>query len=108
MIIPVGTHDENLLRGTIEDHRFIRCVGSSGSWFALGVVIRTDRILHIVLLPPDDAEHMDTYFDFIKPMEKNEFVFQFLDFLPGDKTRGAHWTLYQKEYFFQPVLRGVA
>ncbi|HJZ11542.1 MAG TPA: hypothetical protein VJ521_05305 [Acidobacteriota bacterium] len=108
MIIPIGTHDENLLRGTIEDRRFIRCVGSSGGWFALGVVIRAGQLLHIVLLPPDRAEHMDTYFGFIKSIEKNEFVFQFMDFIPGDATSGAHWTLYKKEYRFQPELRGVA
>jgi hypothetical protein len=108
MIIPIGTYDPKLLRGSIEDSRFIRCMGSSGSWFAFGVVIRTDEILHVVLLPPDRAEHMDTYFGFIKTFEKKEFMFQFLDFVPGDATSESHWVVYQKEYRFQPELRGVA
>ncbi len=108
MIIPIAAYDKNLLRGTIEDRRFIRCVGSSGSWFALGVFVRTGDMLHAVFLPPDDADHMDTYFDFIGSMEKKTFVFQFMDFVPGDKVKGPCWTGYQKEYSFDPALRGVA
>lgn len=108
MIIPIGTYDAGLLRGSIEDNRFIRCVGSSGFWFAFGVIVRTDKILHVVLLPPDRAHHMDTYVEFTKTFEKNEFAFQFLDFVPGDNTKETHWTVYRKEYRFQPHLRGVA
>lgn len=102
MIIPLGGYSKELLRGSIEDRRFIVCVGSSGSWYALGVFVRTDETMHIVLMPPDDARHMDTYFSLIADMYKKEFKFQFLDFSPANENDGAHWTGYRREYEFQP------
>ncbi|MEX2091849.1 MAG: hypothetical protein WD971_04185 [Pirellulales bacterium] len=66
MVIPLGGYDTKILRGSIEDRRFIVCVGSSGRFYALGVFVRTDASMHIVLLPPDEADHMDTYFELIK------------------------------------------
>lgn len=104
MVIPLGGYNESLIRGSIEDHRFIRCVGSSGGWYALGVLIRTDTTMHVVLLPPDDATHMDTYFALIEDMYKKDFRFQFLDFIPASASEGAHWKGYQQEFQFEPGL----
>jgi hypothetical protein len=106
MVIPLGGYNEGLLRGSIEDHRFIRCIGSSGSWYALGVLIRTDKTMHIVLLPPDDATHMDTYFGLTEDMYKKDFRFQFLDFIPANNGKAAYWKGYQQEFQFEPGLPG--
>ena len=61
MIIPLGEFNKDSLRGSIEDRRFLVCLGSSGRFYGLGVFVRTNDCMHVVLLPPDDAEHMDTY-----------------------------------------------
>jgi hypothetical protein len=102
MVIPLGGYNESLLKGSIDDHRFIRCIGSSGDWYALGVLVRTDNTMHIVLLAPDDATHMDTYFELIADMYRKDFRFQFLDFVPETKTEGAYWKGYQQEFQFDP------
>ena len=106
MVIPLGGYNKEILRGSIEDRRFIVCVGSSGAFYALGVFVRTDDSMHIVLLPPDDAEHMDTYFELTKDMHRKDFKFKFIDFHPADGAEGAHWVGYQELIEFEPGPKG--
>lgn len=76
MILPMKSFDQNLLKGTIEDNRFILCAGSSGRPFAIGVLVRTDDHMHVVFLPPSTADSVDTYMGFIANPNKGEFRYQ--------------------------------
>jgi hypothetical protein len=102
MVIPLGGYNKDLIRGSIEDRRFIVCVGSSGAFYALGVFIRTDDSMHIVFLPPDEAENMDTYFELTRDMYNKKFKFQFIDYHPPNGTEGAHWEGYKEIIEFEP------
>lgn len=102
MVLPLMYFDENVLKGSIEDCRFMLCVGSSGMWFALGVFIRTGHMMHVVFLPNDEAESIGTYFDFVGEMNKKSFCYQFLDYIAAGEGESEHWQGYQKEYLFEP------
>ena len=100
MVLPLHSFDSNLVRGSIEDRRFLICVGSSTRWYALGVFVRTDSLMHVVFLPPDEPESMDTYFALIKDMHRKEFRYRLIDFCTGNDTIGAHWKGYAKDFVF--------
>jgi hypothetical protein len=54
------------LLGTVDDRKVFSCIGSSGTPFAVGVIIRAGEDRHVVLVP--SSEHPDrvaTYLDFL-------------------------------------------
>ncbi len=102
MIIPLAGYSEDLVRGSIEDKRFLFCSGSSGRFFAQGVLIKTGRSMSIVLLPPDHAESMDTYIIFIRSISKPSFHYLLADFIDERDDQPAHWNGYTKDFIFDP------
>jgi hypothetical protein len=97
MIVPLRGYDEEILRGSIEDQRFIACVGSSGSIYSLGVLIRTDKSMHIVFMPPENAEHMDTYCNLTKNIREKEFRYLIMEFSRGNDQERPCWRVYDQE-----------
>lgn len=65
MISPIIIPDENLLRGTVEDNRFLSCFSTRDEVFAIGVIVRAGRDAFCVFLPTDCGSSINTYFSFI-------------------------------------------
>jgi hypothetical protein len=103
MVMPLGGFANDTVRGSIEDNRFIVCVGSSGQFFALGVLVRTGDKMSIVLLAPDDAEAMGTYMNFTKNRWKNSFHYHLADYVHASTDEGAYWKGYQNRLQFDPA-----
>jgi hypothetical protein len=101
MVMPVVGYDKNVLKGSIEDRRFLVCCGSSGAWYAFGVFIRIDDQMHVVLVPTDTADSVGTYFDLIKDMHTKTFKFQLLEFVPATESESAYWKVGEQEYTFR-------
>jgi hypothetical protein len=102
MVIPLGGFDPDHVNGSIEDSRFMICQGSSGRPFTLGVFVRADQHMGIVLLAPDHAEAMDTYMAFTKNLWKERFPYMLADFVPATPTEGAYWKGYKDRFEFDP------
>jgi hypothetical protein len=102
MVMPAVGYDQNVIRGSIEDRRFLVCIGSSGRWYAFGVFIRVNEQMHVVLVPSDRADSVGTYFDLISSMHERAFKFQLVEFVPASDNEQAHWKVGRKEYTFQP------
>lgn len=104
MILPLKEFDEQLIKGSLEDRRFLICIGSSGKPFALGVLVRTDDLMHIVFLPPDNADNMGVYLEFVKNMYKKTFRYHLVDFIPDSDGKSARWNAYKNEFIFDPAM----
>jgi hypothetical protein len=103
MIIPVKGYNRNVVKGTIEDSRLLVCIGTSGAWFAVGVLVRIDNRMFVVLLAPDNESSMDTYTDFVKSMSKPSFNYKLIEFSPASESEIAHWKIDHSEpYKFDP------
>jgi hypothetical protein len=102
MIIPLAGYSGDLLRGSIDDKRFIFCLGSSGRPFSVGVLIKTGEKMNIVLLPPEEAEPMDTYVHFTKEKSKPFFHYRFTDFIDAKGGEPAHFNVYANGNMFDP------
>lgn len=105
MVMPLVGYDPSVLRGTVQDRRFMACLGSSGKWYALGVFVRTGNQMHIVLTPCDSAHNVDTYFDLIKDWQNRRFVYQLIEFVPRTISTPAHWLAGEKQYMFDSLMR---
>jgi hypothetical protein len=106
MVMPLVGYDDRVLRGTVEDRRFMACLGSSGKWYALGTFIRTGDQMHVVLTPCDSAENVDTYFDLIRDWKNKRFVYQLIEFVPGTDSSPTHWLAGEKQYKFDSLACG--
>lgn len=104
MVMPLVGYDHKVLRGTIEDNRFMACLGSSGKWYALGVFVRTGNQMHVVLTPCDSAENVGTYFDLIKDWQNKKFVYQLIEFVKGTQSKPTHWLAGEKTYKFDSIV----
>jgi hypothetical protein len=102
MVMPLRGFANDLVRGSVEDNRFMVCAGSSGRFYALGVLIRTDAKMSIVLLAPDHADIMDTYIDFTRNRWKEPFRYHLADFVPANGSDSALWKGYKNEFIFDP------
>lgn len=102
MIIPLGGYQDGIVSGSIKDRRFIVCVGSSGHFYSLGVLVKTGDQMSVVLLAPDRAEVMDTYISFTKERWKNPFRYHLADFVDATFSHQAHWKGYKNLYTFDP------
>jgi hypothetical protein len=102
MVMPAVGYDRDAIKGTVEDRRFLVCLGSSGAWYALGVFIRIDDQMHVVLVPSDTAESVGTYFDLIRGMHKKAFKFQLIEFVSATETEKPYWKAGREEYTFRP------
>lgn len=94
MVAPLKGFDPKTLMGSIEDNRFLVCVGSSGSFYSLGVLVRTDDSMHVAFIPPENAEHMDTYFSLIEDIRRKEFRYHIMEYCNATETKGCHWEVY--------------
>jgi hypothetical protein len=103
MVMPLVGFDPKILRGTVEDRRFMACLGSSGKWYALGTFIRTDSEMHVVLIPC--ADNADTYFDLIRDWQNKKFVYQLIEFVPGTDSEPTHWKAGERQYQYDSVAR---
>jgi hypothetical protein len=103
MVMPLVGHDSSLLRGTVEDRRFMACWGSSGKWYALGTFVRTDNQMHVVLTPCVDG--IDTYFGLIQDWQNKKFVYQLIEFVPGTDSEPTHWKAGERQYRFNSTPR---
>ncbi|MGD0519031.1 MAG: hypothetical protein ABSA26_15965 [Thermoguttaceae bacterium] len=72
MVAPVCRADN--LKGTIEDNKIHVFHGPSGKPFGMGVLVRMNKDLYLVVIPmvPGDGDSMATYLDFLR--NDNEFV----------------------------------
>lgn len=103
MVVPVKGFNPNIVKGTVEDGRLLACIGTSGAWFAVGVLIRIDSRMFVVLHAPDNAHVMDTYKEFVSTTSKRKFRYKLIEFSPANETEGAHWTMDTSEPFmFDP------
>jgi hypothetical protein len=102
MLIPLLGYEHELVKGSVEDRRFIVCVGSSGHFYALGVLVRVGHHMSIVLLAPDRAELMDTYLNLTANWQKNSFRYHIADFVPETATKPAHWNGFKDLFVFDP------
>jgi hypothetical protein len=67
MVRPVQSLDGITWQGTIEDNIAITCHTLGGARFALGVLVRTNEDMHVVLMPVfDDLEAVPLYVNFLK------------------------------------------
>lgn len=98
MILPLLGYKEGLLKGTVEDRRFMACLGSSGEWYGLGVFVRTNDRMHVVLTPT--TRNVDTSFDLIGDLHDKTFVYQLIEFVPGNETEPTYWKAGEKQYVF--------
>jgi hypothetical protein len=102
MVMPALGYDTQVIKGSIEDKRFLLCLGSSGKWYALGIFIRVDHQMHVVLVPSDTADSVGAYFDLIKGMHTKSFKFQLAEFAQATPHEQAHWIVGRQEYTFRP------
>lgn len=100
MIIPLGGFVDEVVVGSLKDRRFMVCVGTSGHFFSLGVLVKTCDRMSVVLLAPDRAELMDTYLNFTKEKWKNPFRYHLADFVDSTSSSDAHWKGYKNVYTF--------
>ena len=63
---PLYVYNKELLSGSIDDHTFVVCVGSSGIPYAIGVLVRMADLMSVVFLPSDDARRCEMYDSLIK------------------------------------------
>lgn len=101
-VIPLGGFTPDLVRGSIEDRRFLVCRGSSGTFFALGVLIRTAKQMSVVFLAPDNATSMDTYINFVSNMSKPRFHYHLAEFVSDTPQEPAHWKAFANDFEFDP------
>lgn len=73
MVRPLELARRGVFRGTVEDNQLLAFYASSGTMFAIGVFVRTNELLHCVLIP--NFEHADAvpiYLDFLA--NSNEWI----------------------------------
>ena len=102
MVIPLAGYSNEFVRGSIEDRRFLICVGASGRFFSLGVLVRTNNQMSIVFLPPDQAESMGTYEEFTRERSKPPFHYRLADFVDGRFGEPMHWNVFENDFTFDP------
>jgi hypothetical protein len=103
MVIPVKGYNHNLLKGTIDVGRLLVCIGSSGAWFAVGVPVRMNNRMSIVLMAPDAAENIDTYMEFISNMDKPAFRYKIIEYHNGRNGEPVCWKIDRRDPFtFDP------
>jgi hypothetical protein len=103
MVMPLVGFNPGILRGTVEDRRFMACLGSSGKWYGLGTFVRTGDQMHVVLTPCDAAENVDTFFDLIRDWKRKRFVYQLIEFVPATASSPTHWLAGEKQYQFDSI-----
>lgn len=102
MLIPLAGYSDEFVRGSIDDKRFLICVGASGRFFSLGVLVRTAKQMSIVFLPPDHAESMGIYDEFTRERSKPKFRYRLVDFVAGRTGEPAHWNMCKNDFVFDP------
>jgi hypothetical protein len=66
MVRPISGFSGTAPLGTVEDNVAMACFGSSGNSFAMVVCVRTNKMLHAVLMPTyDNAESAATFQDYL-------------------------------------------
>lgn len=103
MILPVHGFNPEVVNGSVEDKRYFFCKGASGDIFAFGVLVRANSHMAVVFLQPDKVERFDTYFGFVKHIEKTEFRYYLGEFIPPTTSESAHWNVFDKEFVFDPL-----
>ena len=58
--------------------------------------------MNIVLLPPEQAESMNTYVDFTKETSKPCFHYRLADFVAEQAGEPAHFKVDANDYIFDP------
>ena len=106
MILPFYGFDPETVRGSIEDRKFIFSMGASGDVFAFGVLVRANTHMAAVFLLPDNVERLDTYLEFVKHIEKQEFRYYLAEYVSASENEGAHWSVFDKEFVFDPLSTG--
>lgn len=91
MALPLSNFDRAQIKGSVEDNKFVICVGSSGHPYSLGVFLRTGDSLNIVFVPPENAEHMDTYCELTTDPFRKSFRYKIMEFIPKSDEQEAHW-----------------
>lgn len=106
MILPFYGFNPETVRGSIADRRFFFSMGASGDIFAFGVLVRANTHMAAVFLLPDKVERLDTYFEFVKHIEKHEFRYYLAEYVSASENEGAHWSVFDKEFVFDPFSTG--
>lgn len=80
MVAPLERFDESIYRGSVDDNRYLFCVGSSGKPYSIVVMVRINKAMHLVFLPWDDASNMDIYFSLISNPRRKQFQYLLAEF----------------------------
>jgi hypothetical protein len=106
MISPIKVTSPDYLRGTVIDRKVVACVGQSGKFFAIGVIVPAQQDLFCVFIPMDDTESINTYTGFLNEPPPS-ICSRIMHFVPAGEQEESHWITEDREPIRIPLAHAI-